>query len=78
MAKSNLQPGGLIPGAGIPKGKRTNQFVECGCCGAYHRLDFLGDCRENTERYYFDTLPADAVIVEDEDDDVIIDESGEY
>lgn len=57
---------GFLVGAGIPKGPRVNTFVECGCCEAYHRTDFIGDCRENSERYY--DLPDNAVIVGDEDD----------
>lgn len=54
-------PVGFWVGAGIPKGKRSNQFIECGCCGAYHRLDFRGDCRENSERFY--NLPKGAIEV---------------
>jgi hypothetical protein len=42
---------GLFSGAGIPKGQRVNTFVECGCCGCYHRTDFTGDCREDSERF---------------------------
>lgn len=42
---------GFLVGAGIPKGKRVNTFVECGCCGSYHRTDFMGDCREDSERF---------------------------
>jgi hypothetical protein len=53
---------GFFVGAGIPKGERVNIFSECGCCGAYHRDDFCGDCREDSERYYFDTLPQDAIV----------------
>jgi hypothetical protein len=55
---------GFFVGAGIPPGERVNTFVECGCCGAYHRTDFYGDCRENSER--FDDLPTGAELVEDE------------
>ena len=51
---------GFFVGAGIPQGKRSNTFVECGCCGAYHRTDFNGDCRENSERFW--DLPDDAEI----------------
>ena len=25
---------------------------ECGCCGAYHRPKFAGDCRTDNERFY--------------------------
>jgi hypothetical protein len=42
---------GFWKGAGIPSGPRSNIFVECGSCGAYHRSDFEGDCREDSERY---------------------------
>lgn len=57
---------GFFVGAGIPKGERVNTFVECGCCGAYHRTDFNGDCREDSERYF--DLPDDTeVIYLDED-----------
>ncbi len=24
---------------------------ECGCCGAYHRPEFDGDCRNDAERF---------------------------
>lgn len=54
---------GFFVGAGVPTGKRTNQFVECGCCGSYHRVDFFGDCREDSER--FNDLPDDAVLVDE-------------
>jgi hypothetical protein len=56
---------GLWKVAGIPKGKRSNTFVECGCCGAYHRSDFNGDCREDSERHY--DLPDDARVIDLED-----------
>lgn len=53
---------GFWKGIGIPEGSRTNQFVECGCCGAYHRIDFIGDCREDSER--FSDLPDDAELID--------------
>jgi hypothetical protein len=49
-------------GAGIPGGRRAETFFECGCCGAYHRTDFWGDCRENSERFF--DLPKFATIVD--------------
>lgn len=52
---------GFYKGAGIPKGPRVNVFVECGCCGAFHRTDFNGDCREDGERYY--DIPEDAEVI---------------
>lgn len=42
---------GFYKGAGIPEGARVNTFIECGCCGSYHRTDFDGDCREDAERF---------------------------
>lgn len=56
---------GFWVGDGIPNGPRSNRFVECGCCGAYHRDDFTGDCRENSERFL--DLPEDAEVVDLED-----------
>ncbi len=52
---------GFFVGAGIPKGKRSTVYTECGCCGCYHRADFAGDCREDRER--FADLPKDATDV---------------
>lgn len=57
-------PAGLFHGAGIPKGRRATTFFECGQCGHYHRTDFLGDCREDRERFTTDQLPDAAEIVE--------------
>lgn len=31
------------------------KWIECGCCGAYHRYDYYGDCRNDEER--FDSIP---------------------
>jgi hypothetical protein len=42
---------GFWKGAGIPRGVRSNILVECGCCSCYHRDDFEGDCREDSERF---------------------------
>lgn len=58
---------GFFVGAGIPKGRRVRTFVLCGCCGHYHRTDFEGDCREDSERYTADQIPPDAKIMEDEE-----------
>ena len=44
-------PAGFFRGAGIPQGPRSTVYVECGCCGAFHREDFRGDCREDRERF---------------------------
>lgn len=62
---------GFFVGAGIPRGKRTRVYVECGCCSSYHRADFGGDCREDRER--FADVPADArrvIYLEDQDHEV--------
>lgn len=40
---------------------RVNTFEECDTCGNYHRTDFVGDCREDSERYA--DLPSGAVEV---------------
>jgi hypothetical protein len=59
---------GFWKGAGIPQGPRVNVFVECGCCGAYHRGDFFGDCREDSERYF--DVPDDAEFISLEDQEL--------
>jgi hypothetical protein len=38
------------------------EYIECGCCGAYHRTDFFGDCRNDAERFNLEDIPNDAVI----------------
>ena len=48
---STRYPVGFWVGAGIPKGRRSRVYIECGCCSQYHRADFYGDCRENSERF---------------------------
>lgn len=59
-----MTPAGFWRGAGVPSGPRANTFAECGCCGAFHRTDFAGDCREDTER--FNDIPDGGVEVFDE------------
>lgn len=49
--------------------ERVNTFVECGCCGAYHRTDFAGDCREDSERYWDLPDNAEVVYLDDESND---------
>jgi hypothetical protein len=44
---------------------RHPQFYECGICGAYHRAEWNGDCREDAER--FDEIPSNAVLIDMED-----------
>lgn len=36
-------------------------FYECGCCGACHRYDYYGDCRNDAER--FAVVPDHAIVV---------------
>ena len=36
------------------------RFAECGSCGAYHRADYWGDCRNDAER--FDVPPEGAEV----------------
>ena len=42
---------GFWKGEGIPAGPRTRDIFECGSCGSWHRADFTGDCREDSERF---------------------------
>jgi len=30
---------------------REPEIVECGCCGAYHKQGFSGDCRSDFDRF---------------------------
>ena len=30
------------------------RLVECGCCGYYHRWDWYGDCRDDSECFSWD------------------------
>lgn len=66
MAKTPLHPIGFCRGAGIPQGPRANTVIACGCCGGYHRTDFHGDCREDSER--FPDVPEGTTEVFEEDD----------
>ena len=29
------------------------QFIECGCCGHFHPIEFQGDCRDDSNRFNF-------------------------
>ena len=50
------------------KADKEQEYVECGCCGGYHRCNYFGDCRNDTERFSFEDL-----IRADVPDDQIID-----
>ncbi len=32
------------------------KFYECGICGAWHRLEWNGDCREDAARWFPDQI----------------------
>jgi len=32
------------------------RFLECGCCGCYHKEGYEGDCRNDNERYSLEDL----------------------
>ena len=41
-----------IPGEpDTPANPLAVNIVECGCCGHYHRADWHGDCRADSERF---------------------------
>jgi len=42
---------------------KKKKFIECGCCGSYHHIDFYGDCRNDSNRFHFDELPKEANIL---------------
>jgi len=33
-------------------------YVECGCCGHYHAPNFIGDCRDDANRFSADLIEA--------------------
>jgi hypothetical protein len=33
------------------KAELPKTYYECGICGAYHRWEFNGDCRQDSERF---------------------------
>lgn len=41
------------------------KYYECGCCGHYHREDFVGDCRNDAERFTLDDLERLGVLYKD-------------
>lgn len=34
------------------------KYEECGCCGHYHRPEFRGDCRDDSNRFSLDQIEA--------------------
>lgn len=48
------------------------KYLECGCCGHYHRENYYGDCRNDDERFTLDDLEDMGVA----EDDIIDLESG--
>jgi hypothetical protein len=45
------------------QGKRY--FYECGGCDHLHPLGWTGDCREDSQRFRTDELPANAIIMDE-------------
>jgi len=39
---------------------KSEDLVECGCCGCYHRKNYVGDCRNDDERYLSNCPPITA------------------
>ena len=37
-------------------------YIECGCCGQYHKIDYFGDCRNDIERFSLEDIPSSALI----------------
>lgn len=37
--------------AGETEGKPAIKYVECGCCGEFHKEGYAGDCRNDAERF---------------------------
>ena len=46
------------------KKTKQNLYVECWICGHYHPDGFLGDCRDNENRYDWERVPAGSRIRE--------------
>ena len=32
------------------------KYVECGCCGYFHKEGYCGDCRNDDEQYTYDDI----------------------
>lgn len=43
---------------GNGESKPRPHYVECGCCGGVHKTEFVGDCRDDSNRFTFDELDA--------------------
>ncbi len=42
----------LFPGPAVQTVYGNKHYLaECGCCGGFHPFEFLGDCRDNANRY---------------------------
>lgn len=68
---SGLDPRGRCDRAnpcGSAECARCSPLEECGLCGAYHRPDFDGDCRDDAERFdspdAFEAVPARIEFIE--------------
>jgi hypothetical protein len=41
------------------------KYIECGCCGHYHREGWYGDCREDSERFSMSYLEDNGLVAWD-------------
>ena len=41
-------------------------FLECGCCGCYHPKSFIGDCRDDKNRYHLYEVISKTIITLEE------------
>jgi hypothetical protein len=54
--------------------REMDEYHECGCCSHYHRAEYAGDCRNDTERFTYEDLTRLGVSAEQIiglDDDVL-------
>jgi hypothetical protein len=35
----------------VYEGREPVEIIECGCCGSFHRNDYFGECRDDSERF---------------------------
>lgn len=45
-----------LPNRPVPTGRR--EFYECGICGAWHSVQWNGDCRQDSARFFPEDLDA--------------------
>jgi hypothetical protein len=62
MSSSIIFPRGvfLFPGTAVKTIRKGKHYLaDCGCCGGVHPYEFMGDCRDNANRYANDQDYAD-------------------